>query len=200
MPASCNASANSATPSSQTNHKTENIAFLKITGCTTYSSGSLNNLKEGKNAGTFLQYSANASLCNPASFFCSDNTTYGYKIAKQIIVISGISKVSVVSPTPTAPIRLKKYKGFLEIEYGPVVIKVLLLYPEIYKAHQSLPTVARPTITAPTRNIIPQIMGVSSHRLSEKTSRHTRIAVKSLVTNMRYFLEKLFAIIKFLSI
>lgn len=35
--------------------------------------------------------------------------------------------------------KLKKYNGFLLIEYGPTVIKFVVLYPEIKSVLQSLP-------------------------------------------------------------
>lgn len=46
-------------------------------------------------------------------------------------ISEGINNDSVAKPRPKDPIKLKKYNGFRDMEYGPSVINWSVLYPAI---------------------------------------------------------------------
>ena len=68
--------------------------------------------------------------------------------------MNGIKSVSVASPTPSAPIRLKTYSGFRVIEYGPTVTNSVIFRPAIYKEHHILPREAMAASSTPIENKI----------------------------------------------
>jgi len=107
---------------------------------------------------------------------------------------AGIVSVPVARPTPTAPKKLKKYKGFRDIEYGPSVMRVLLLYPDMYSEHHNRPTTANPIKTAPAiKNIAPHKL--SSHRFLEINNNPIITMIKSRLIKILCVLTKFLATI-----
>jgi hypothetical protein len=63
---------------------------------------------------------------------------------------------------------LKKYKGFLDIEYGPEVTSIVFLYPPMYREHHSRPNDAIPTKIQPIKKKRLLTNEILSHALEEK--------------------------------
>jgi len=82
---------------------------------------------------------------------------------------------------------LKKYKGFLDIEYGPVVTSVVFLYPPMYSEHHNRPNDATPTKIQPIKKKRLLTNEILSHALEEKMIMISKMTAKTLVIGMRVF-------------
>jgi hypothetical protein len=63
---------------------------------------------------------------------------------------------------------LKRYKGFLDTEYGPEVTSVVFLYPPMYSEHHNRPNDAIPTKIQPIKKKRLLTNEILSHALEEK--------------------------------
>ena len=70
-----------------------------------------------------------------------------------------MESVSVQNPKPMPNVVLKKYRGFRQSEYGPVLTSCFIFWPEIYEMAQALPVAPNPAIVKPMMNSAFSIAG-----------------------------------------
>ncbi len=80
------------------------------------------------------------------------------------------------SPMPKAPVRLNRYRGFLTMEYGPRVMRSLVLWPLMYARAQSLPKAATITSTKEKKSRAILVYSPMEHEGAENSTRNTIIA------------------------
>ena len=84
---------------------------------------------------------------------------------------------------------LKRYKGFLDIEYGPEVTSAVFLYPPMYSEHHNRPNDAIPTKIQPIKKKRLLTNEILSHALEEKMIMISKMIAKMRVMGRRILSE-----------